>query len=248
MKRFLFPFFVIILLIFQLFALSGCSRKANVLQALDSKDLTTSVKMSDSIFLEPVAPEKQTIWLRIRNSSDREGLDSETIKKAIANKLEDKGYRVKRDPTQAHYRLDANILYVDRTSDSLTADLATLGGFGGALAGSDASSDVRLGRGLLWAATGAVVGSMIKVNKYAMVIDVQVSERVAQGVKTQVSGKGKSGGGSGGVTKSQTFNRQENYLHHQTRVASTAKQTNLEFEEALPILTQKISNSLSGIF
>jgi hypothetical protein len=228
-----------------LFLVSGC---AHTIEAIDSRDLKTTVKMSDTIFLEPVGNDKQSVWLRIRNTSDKQDLDADAIRHTIEQKLVSKGYQIQTDPNKAQFRLEANILFADLTSDSLTAELATAGGFGGALSGSNRTGNQRLAGGIVGMAAGAVAGALIKINNYAMVIDIQVSEQVEGGVKTRISGQADSGGQTGKVDKSQSVDRAEKFLHHRARIAATAKQTNLKFAEAVPILSETISASLSGMF
>lgn len=226
---------------------SGC---AKIGAAIDNKDMSTSVKMSDTVFLEPVAPEKQTVWVRIRNTSDQQEIDSATIRSIISSKIEGRGYKVVNDPTTANYRMDANLLYASMVSDSLTAEMMTAGGFGGALGGAAAGGTwVSMGAGgLLGAAAGAAIGAAFKVKNFGMVIDVQVSEFVKGGVNTSIHGTGSSGGGTGKVGVVQTRVGSSNFLHHRTRIAATAKQTNLEMAEATPILIRKIAASLGGVF
>ncbi len=224
---------------------SGCTRRMH--SAIDNSELTTTLKMSNTVFLEPVEPEKQIVWIRIRNTTDQSNLDADQIKAKIVRKLRGKGYQITNNPKMTQFRIDANILYADLASKSLTADLATLGGFGGILGGSDGNWKTQVGGGLAGAAIGAAIGSMIKVNNYAMVIDIQVSEKVEGGVHTEIEGR-LSSGSSGSVHKEQTTSRTEDFLHHKTRIAATAKQVNLKFEEAVPVLVDKISNSISGMF
>ncbi|MBF0286979.1 MAG: complement resistance protein TraT [SAR324 cluster bacterium] len=223
---------------------SGC---AGINKAMDNSDMTTTLKMSNSVFLEPVAPEKQIAWIRIRNTTDQEHIDADLIRSKIVRKLQGKGYRITDNPQNAQFRIDANILFADLATKSLTADFATLGGFGGILGGSDGNWKTQVGGGLAGAAIGAAIGSMIKVNNYAMVIDIQLSEKVEGGVHTEIEGR-LSSGQAGGVYKEQNMNRTEDFFHHKTRIAATAKQVNLKFEEAVPVLVEKISNSIAGLF
>lgn len=216
-------------------------------EAIESRELSTSVKMSETIFLNPVAPADQVVWLRLRNTSDQQNIDVNTIRKNIETKLSNRGYRVTNDPTAAQYRLDANLRYADRVKSSLTADMATLGGFGGAIGGSDGNIKTMFVGGVLGAALGAAIGSQIEVRKYAMVMDVRVSEKVKGGVQTDIQANSSSAG-KDGVKTSQYINRKENYLHHQTRIAVTAKQTNLDFKDAEPILVENLGSSLANIF
>jgi hypothetical protein len=226
--------------------LSGCGN--SMVRAIDSKDLTTSVKMSDTIFLEPVGPEKQVAYLKVRNTSDQQSLSADQLHTGIAARLEAKGFTITRDPNAAHYRIDANILSATLVDESLTADAAVIGGFGGAVMGADRGLKTAAAGGILGAAAGAVVGSMFKVKNYALIVDVQVSEKFEGGVQSTSVSDSRSGGATGRSNTHQVINRTQDFYHHRTRIAATAKQTNLEFEEAAPVLSKKLIASLSGIF
>lgn len=231
--------------IFAIF-LSGCV--SNMTRAIDSKDLQTSVKMSDTIFLEPVGLEKQVAYLKVRNTSDQQSLSAELLHIGLASRLEEKGFTITSDPNEAHYRIDANILSATLIDESLTADAAVIGGFGGAVMGADRGLGTATAGGILGAAAGAVVGSMFKINNYALIVDVQLSEKFEGGVQSTSVSDSRSGGTTGSSNTHQVINRTQDFYHHRTRIAATAKQTNLEFEEAAPVLTKKLIASLSGIF
>ena len=86
--------------------LGGC---AATYTAIAKKDLDVQTKMSDSVFLDPVGPDKRSIFIQVRNTSDKPNFDIEApVKMAIAAR----GYRVTEDPEQAHYKLLAQVLQV----------------------------------------------------------------------------------------------------------------------------------------
>jgi hypothetical protein len=90
--------------------LQGC---AATQVALGKRDLDVQTKMSATVFLDPVPPEQMTVFVQVRNTSDRQDLDiAEDVKNAVIAK----GYRVVRDPKLAKYYLQANILFVGKTS------------------------------------------------------------------------------------------------------------------------------------
>ena len=76
--------------------------------SIAKKDLDVQTKMSDTVFLDPVGPDKKTIFVQIRNTSDR----SFDIEGAIVSALVARGYRVTQDPDAAHFRLLGNVLSV----------------------------------------------------------------------------------------------------------------------------------------
>ena len=99
---------VFTLLITSIFVLSGCSA---IHTSVAKKDLDIQTKMSESIFLDPVAPEKRIVFVQVRNTSDKPGIILEpAIKQAIlAN-----GYRITDNPDEAYYMLQANVLKAGR--------------------------------------------------------------------------------------------------------------------------------------
>ena len=107
-------------------ALSGCSATHT---AISKRNLDVQTKMSDTIFLDPVADDKRTVYVQVRNTSDKQGLSLEPF---IVEAVQSKGYRVVRDPEQANFLLQANVLQAGET-DLRAQNEAFGGGFGGAL-------------------------------------------------------------------------------------------------------------------
>ena len=90
--------------------LGGCAATHT---AIAKKDLDVQTKMSDAVFLDPVGPDKRSIFIQVRNTSDKPNFDIEApVKMAIAAR----GYRVTDDPEQAHYKLLAQVLQVSKAS------------------------------------------------------------------------------------------------------------------------------------
>src|SRR5690349_9896133 len=84
-----------------LITLTGCTATHT---AIHKRNLDVQTKMSASVFLDPVPSEKKTVFLQIRNTSDRPGLNLESD---LANALMAKGYTLVFAPEQAHYLLQA---------------------------------------------------------------------------------------------------------------------------------------------
>lgn len=75
--------------------LSGC---AATRIAIEKHDLDVQARMSDSIFLDPVSDGKKTVFVQVRNMSDKQDFDvSADVKDVIAAR----GYRVVGDPDKA---------------------------------------------------------------------------------------------------------------------------------------------------
>ncbi len=75
---------------------AGCGA---VSTSIDKRDLDVRTKMSETIFLDPVAPERRTVFVEVRNTSDR---DNFNIEAAIVSTIEKGGYRVVDNPDTAH--------------------------------------------------------------------------------------------------------------------------------------------------
>lgn len=227
---------------------AGCATTG---EAISSRKLETSVKMSETIFLEPVEPAQQVVWIKIRNTSDRQDLDAMTIQSIIRGKIEQRGYRVTNSPSEAHYRLQANVLYADHEKKDLTEDAMMIGGFGGGLlagstigGGRAAKTGAAVGGAVVGSVLGGLIGSMFQIDKWVLVVDIQISEKVAGGVETTSAGNARAGK----VRKTQTATGRSDFLNYQTRIIGTAKQTNMDWNIAQPILLNGFANSLAGIF
>ena len=226
--------------------LAGCAATTT---ALRYKDLDVQTKMSDTIFLDPVAPDQRSIFVQVRNTSDKPF----DIQGEVMSALMSKGYRVVSDPNQANYILQANVLAVGRTDQSALEN-ATGMGFGGIAAGAAAGALLGGSRawqgaavgGLAMGAAEAVTGSLVQVVWYAAITDVQISERVKGAVSEEFSSTMKQG-------SAQTYTKQRtastsNVKKYQTRIASSARKVNLEFPEADPYLRQGLVQAISGMF
>ncbi|MFZ1428832.1 MAG: complement resistance protein TraT, partial [Geminicoccaceae bacterium] len=109
-------------------ALSGCAAGST---AIAKRNLDVQTKMSDTIFLDPVSPDQRTVYVDVKNTSDKPDLDlAPQIRAAIAAR----GFRVVDDPRAAQFVLQANVLQAGRSSET-AAEAASGSGFGGTLLG-----------------------------------------------------------------------------------------------------------------
>ena len=194
--------------------------------ALSHKNLDTQTKLSKTIFLDPVAPNQQSVFIVVKNTSDQQSMN---VSHALTQAFQAHGYKVTNSPASAHYMLQANILSVGKMSKS--ASESALGhGFGSALAGGVAGSAVGslsgnstavLAGGLVGGIGGLVADSLVKNVNYTMIVDLKISEHT----------------GSKGAYKS-----------HKTRVVSNAERVNLSFATAKPSLEAGLVNTIVGIF
>lgn len=235
--------------------LSGCAATEVM---ISKRNLDVQTRMSETVFLDPVGPEKKVMHIQIRNTSDKDNFDIEApLKEAMIKK----GYRITEDPNKAYYRLQANILSVAKT-DPTAAAAALHGGYGGAILGGavagalvgGAASGSYLGAGIGAGAGGllaggleTVTGAYVKDVLFMVVTDIQLVEKAPEGVIVRQDSQQSLKQGIGG-TSQQSSSEVTKFKKYRTRVVSTANKANLEYEEAAPALTQGLTKSLSGLF
>lgn len=229
---------IITLMLVIVTAISGCSA---IHTSTAKKQLNVQTKMSESIFLEPVAPEKRIVYVQIRNTSDKPNVVvEEQIKKGIrAN-----GYQITDNPEQANFWLQANILQVGQRNDD------DFRGADGAITGAAIGSTMGQGDGkVAMAVAGALLATMIDASVhdtyYTMITDVRISQRTTATV-TESQHSSMSQGTSGKQMSKST--EQTHWKRYQTRVVSVANKVNLQFEEAQPALVDGLVHNLSNLF
>ena len=227
---------------------SGCAATQT---AIAKRDLDVQTKMSATIFLDPVSPAEQTVFIQIRNTSDKQDLD---ISPDVIAAVQSKGFRVVQDPKLAKFYLQANVLSVGKTDP--TAIQAQLGGgagvsgavLGAALGGyGGGSSRSMLGLGILGGVTEVVAGSLIKDVYFSIVTDVQIKERLPEGKTATLNSQQNNKQGTSG-TESVNYTDAVNMKTYQTRIVSSANKMNLEFTEAVPALRSGLTRAIAGAF
>ena len=231
--------------LFLLFMLTGCGAMQ---VAIEKRDLTVSTKMSDTIFLDPVGAARRSVFIQVRNTSDKQEV---RLFEPVRTLLEGRGYRVETDdPDAAHYLLQINILQAGK-NDVTAARKMLNSGFGGVLAGAAAgyalhSTNRGLGYGgLAGGAVAFVANSMVKDVTHTLITDIQIAERVAG--KVSLTEKQSLQQGNAGSTKVE-YAEVSDRKKYQTRIVSMANKVNLKFEEALPELQAGLASSVSGLF
>jgi Enterobacterial TraT complement resistance protein len=221
--------------------------------AIGKRDLDVQTRMTDTVFLDPVAAGQRTVFVQIRNTSDRPDFE---IEPQVVARLSDRGWRVVADPERARYLLQANVLQVGRSSRT-AAEQTFAQGFGGTLIGAAAGAGAGravsegpgaiIGGALAGAATAAAADAFVRDVTYSVITDVQVSERAAAGVivterLTQDLPQGTSGSRVLSATETSEWKR------YRTRILSSANQANLDFEDAAPALADGLTRAIAGIF
>ena len=230
-----------------LVSLAGCGALHT---SVAKRNLDVQTKMSSSIFLDPVEPEQRTVFVDVRNTSDKPEFD---IKPQVIASLQARGYRVIDSPSQANYWLQANVLQVGRSNarDTQGALSAGPGVAGGAVTGyaihrsTGGSGSGALGAAVVGAAAGTIVDAMVQDVYYSVITDIQIMERFS-GVVRESSQHNLLQGDSGSTVS--TFSRDTDMRRYQTRVVSFANQANLKWPDAAPLLTDGVARSLAGLF
>ena len=229
-------------------SLAGCGA---VHTAVAKRNLDVQTKMSSSIFLDPVEPQQRTVFVDIRNTSDKPEFD---LKPQVIQSLQARGYQVIDSPSRANYWLQANVLQVGRSNARATngALAAGPGMAGGAVTGyalhratGGSSGGAAIGAAVGGAVVGTVVDAMVEDVYYSVITDIQIMERFDGTVREQ-SEHQLIQGDSGSTTSS--YQRNTNMRKYQTRVVSFANQANLKWPEAEPELTQGMVRALAGLF
>ncbi len=224
--------------------LSGC---AAAQMELSHKNLDVQTKMSNTIFVPPVSPAKQTVYVQFKNTADQ-SLDVPALEQELDTSLTAQGYRIA-PYDRAHYLLQINVLSIGKMSPS-AARSALGGGFGGALAGAAAGgvisgSYVGAGVGGLVGGIGSVVAdSLVKNVTYAMITDVQLGVRSRHAVQQQTNANIQQGTST---MTTQNTSQVGHWMDYRTRIVSTANQVDLSFKKALPALQGQLVHSLAGI-
>jgi len=232
------------------FSFGGCSAMNT---AIKKRDLEVQTKMSETVFLEPVAPEEKIVYFDIRNTSDKEVNVKTTIEAAFKNK----GYKITTNPKKATYMLQGNILKVGKSD--LRESKGYLGsGFGagvtGAAVGAGAayalgsSNRTTAGVALAGAALGFLGDALVKDVLYVMVTDLQIRERPLDGEVVTQTQQANIAQGSSTKVKQDIKGGKVKWKTYRTRIVSTANKMNLEFAEAQPVLESALARSMSGIF
>ncbi|MGQ3890136.1 complement resistance protein TraT [Legionella sp. CNM-1927-20] len=237
-----------VVLISTFVVLTGCAATQT---ALEHGSLQVSTKQSKTIFLDPVSNSQKTIYVSVKNTSDEE-ID---IGPQLKSTLVSHGYKVVKEPGDAHYLLQANVLKVGKMS--IAASQSALGaGYGSAISGALAGTAVgsftnssagMIAGGLAGGALGLAADSLVKDVNYTMITDIQISERVGRGVKVNEQFKSHLKNGTSTMT-SQISSRDSQYQRYRTRVVSNADKVNLKFAQARPLLEQGLVKVISEIF
>ncbi len=233
--------------------LSGC---AATYTSIAKKDLDVQARTSTSVFVDPVAKDKRTVYLDVKSGVME--FDRRAFKQFVVEQfgLNDNGYRVVDDPDAAQFQMIAYVLNLEKTSPTAAEAALGQGYIGGAIAaGAVAGSVTNRGNRYRGAAAGGVLGgaaellsgALVKDVTYMLVCDVQIKEKAPKGVyvrkDSQVDTKVSDAG-----TSRQTYSEVGNKKEYRTRIVTTANKANLKLEQAADLMFKKTAYAMSGFF
>ncbi|HXH11202.1 MAG TPA: complement resistance protein TraT [Alphaproteobacteria bacterium] len=179
--------------------LSGC---AAIHTSIAKQELDVQTKMSDTVFLDPVGPDKKVVFVQIRNTSD----PAFDLEAPVVSAIAAKDYRITQDPDAAHFRFLENVLNVS-TASPTGAEAALASGYGGVWAGSATGAAVGgVTHGWQGTAVGGVVGGMtetvanaaMKDVTFMVVTDIEITEQAKPGVIVRQDSQQDASQGIGG--------------------------------------------------
>lgn len=234
------------------FLLVGCAATETM---ISKRKLDVQSKMSDTIFLNPVEDKQKTIYVQIKNTSDKPEFN---ITSWVKKSLQSRGYKVVTSPGKAHYLFQANILQVGK-ADITAASKAIAGGYGssiqsvatgavlgGVVSGGRSAGGIIAG-GLVGGLVDTISNAAVKDVTYTVITDIQISERASEGLDVKQTDESEFRQGTGTTTK-QSIASNSKWIRYQTRILSTANKVNLDFKDAIPLLEKGLVSSVAGIF
>lgn len=251
--------FKLLLGAFLIVSLVGCSA---VSTAVKKQNLVVESRLSHSVVLEPLMPEERIVYVKVHDITGNKMRSAMT--KSITENLKNEGVIVTTNPKKANLMLDATILTAKKT----TADEANSylsggykGGAEGALLGvgiagmSGSNGKTMVGAAVVGAAAGFFADMLVEDVYYTFVMDVQLRERPLEGDMIDNSTKNATAKGissknsaSSNISKSSVKRGSNfNWIIHETRIVTTANKMNLDVEEAIPLVQEKTSYSLTEL-
>jgi cytochrome c5 len=236
------PLTIVLLLIFS----TGCS---NIIRS--------GLMNSNTVFLDPST--QRTAYLQLRNISENQGVTLSDIQ----TKLTTKGYQLTADPQQANYWIQAKVVYCHKAADEVTPESVAKAGFGAGISSGGAVMASASDAGMGGMPTGGGMPDMNAMMRqvmamsggraglggmsgfpgmqpppkeegvtYLCVTDVQITDRkIGKPLGQPVGGQAPAG-----------------LKVQQMRTVGHVRQKDLDIPEATPIIQEKISTGIAGLF
>ena len=220
-----------------------------------SNIIRSGLMNSNTIFLDPNT--NRTVYTQLRNASENQQV---TLNELNA-KLTAKGYQLVKDPEQANYWIQAKVIYCHKAAEGVTPESVAKVGAGAGISsgGTTMASAGDMSRGGMGAGMMGMGGGMPDINAmmrqamaggggfpgmqmqqapkedgltYLCVTDVQITDRkIGKTIGAPVGGQNASS------PKVQ-----------QMRMVGHVRQKDLDIPEATPIIQEKVSTGIAGLF
>ncbi|QHJ12349.1 Lipoprotein YlpA [Paraglaciecola mesophila] len=234
---------------FAILALSSC---AAVHTSIAKKDLDVQTKLSTSIFVDAVPPEKRKVYLEVRSAVME--FDRNAFRQALNEQIagSGNGYSFVDSPDDAQYTMSVFVRNLEKASPSAAENYLS-SGFQGVAAGSaigyatGGSYRGAAAAGLIGGLASTAANAFVKDVTYLLVADIQIRERAKKGVIVRRDSKVNTKISDDGAT-TQTYSEATNQKEYRTRVVTTANKANLELEEAQPLMFEKTAYAMASFF
>lgn len=233
-------------------------------------------KMTQSIFLAPPEVDEPAVYVRVRDTTGR-GLD---LHGYVVEQIKAAGYKITPNAAKAVYTLNANVLVAKEVTaleltqlDETQYGQDVSGIVGATVAGalSGGLSGAQSGEALAGAVVGGLIGGLYRSSKsakrkraitaqqytkfYSIVVDIELRERVKNGVVKRVGSASEGSGVSSLNVTEKAFSRQESETHteesewkrHRTRIHGRAKGKLIAFEDVRHDFAHRLAQSIAGL-
>ncbi|MBZ8006433.1 hypothetical protein AVBRAN9332_09195 [Campylobacter sp. RM9332] len=204
--------------------------------ACASNSLELDTKLNNSIFIEPVAKSKKSIFVFAKNTSDC----NVNIESKLIEGLKNKGYTILNEPTNATFIVSTNIVECSKKSEEeLKQDaLKSINPAFAAFANNKSFASSIINN---------ITGEEYTIELKA---DVNIKQRSANKVINQNNNYDIKNSNSS--LKLQNNSKSQNYesdfIENSTIINAKAKQRNIKLEEVLPILENEMAKKIYNLF
>lgn len=233
----------VICAVIMVFALCSCASTAKL---ISNSSLKTKVVMTDPVFLS-LTPKAKTCIVKVTNTSDLKGV---MLAPVLRNRLIKEGFTIVDDPAKASYIVQANITSFTARSDSAAKDMSIAGTIISGTAGAalaSTSADVvpfAIAGAIVGNVGGAVIGSMFSVDYVQGTVDLQIQEKADSLVRGTVRTEARQGT-STTVSTEQAYRSE--FQTYRTKFIISAHRTNINLEEAVAEITNKLADQIAGV-
>lgn len=219
----------------------------SILTAGCSNVIRSGLVNSNTIFLEPST--SRTVYLQPRNVSENQQVNLGVV----GQKLAAKGYRLAADPEQANYWIQTKVVYCHKSGQGVKPETVAQSGFGSGIStGGSVMTSLTKGEDLSAIMMGGMdMNAIMRMAMsgrggfgmepppeegvtYLCVADVQITDRRMGKPLGRPAGMPATGASAPKV--------------QQMRMVGHVLQKDLDIPEATPIVQEKISTGIAGLF